>query len=52
MIVVLILALMKEFVPIMLIRVLVHAKPVSEEIAVKKVRNNLVSENQCNVLVK
>ena len=50
MIVVLILALMKEFVPIMLLLILVHAKLVSEEIAAKKVRNNLVSENQCNVL--
>ena len=44
MIVVLILALMKEFVPIMLLRILVHAKLVSEEIAAKKVRNNLVSK--------
>ena len=44
MIAVLILACMKEFVPIMLLRILVHAKLVSEEIAAKKVRNNLVSK--------
>jgi len=36
MIAVLILACMKEFVPIMLLRILVHAKLVSEEIAAKK----------------
>ena len=40
---------MMEFVPIIILRILVHAKLVSEEIAVKKVRNDLVSENQCNV---
>ena len=51
MIAVLILACMKEFVPIMLIRILVNAKLVSEEIAAKKVRNNLQSENQCNILI-
>ena len=45
MIAVLILACMEEFVPIMLIRIIVYAMLVSEEIAAKKVRNNLESEN-------
>ena len=51
MIAVLILACMKEFVPIIILRILVNAKLVSEEIAAKKVRNNLESENQCNILM-